>query len=298
MRSCGNHRMGTHSRGFGERHRRRGRRTGAKTPSGCETRVVRKSSSWPLFAHIHSASRHLGDYLAVYILLDMARELPIFPLPIVLFPGAPQPLHIFEPRYRQLLQDCLAADRRFGIAYVAPDPAPDADPVPAAGEVGCVALIRSNQALPDGRSNILTIGERRFVLRGWISSTHPYRVAEIEEFDDDPTDAAEVTTLAADVREGVGRLARALGVLTEREDEEVVLASDPQLLSFQVAASLELDAPAKRALQALRSTSARLRQLATVLGPVAADAERRAAVRRGARGNGRGGRHPEIERAT
>jgi len=228
----------------------------------------------------------------------MARELPIFPLPIVLFPGAPQPLHIFEPRYRQLLQDCLAADRRFGIAYVAPDPAPDADPVPAAGDVGCVALIQSNQALPDGRSNILTVGERRFVLRCWISSTHPYRVAEIEEFDDDPSDAAEVTTLAADVREGFGRLARALGVLTEREDEEVELASDPQLLSFQVAASLELDAPAKRALQALRSTTARLRQLATVLGPVAADAERRAAVRRGARGNGRGGRHPEIERAT
>src|SRR2546430_1884755 len=200
----------------------------------------------------------------------MARELPIFPLPIVLFPGAPQPLHIFEPRYRQLLQDCLAADRRFGIAYVAPDPAPDADPVPAAGEVGCVALIRSNQALPDGRSNILTVGERRFVLRGWISSTHPYRVAEIEEFDDGPTDAAEVTTLAADVREGFGRLARALGVLTEREDEEVELASDPQLLSFQVAASLELDAPAKQALQAIPSTSARLRQLATLPGTVAA----------------------------
>src|SRR5439155_290434 len=167
----------------------------------------------------------------------MARELPIFPLPIVLFPGAPQPLHIFEPRYRQLLQDCLAGDQRFGIAYVAPDPAPDADPVPRPGDVGCVALIRSNQPLPDGRSNVLTVGERRFVLRCWISSTHPYRVAEIEEFDDDPTDATEVTTLAADVREGFGRLARALGVLTEREDEEIELPADPQLLSFQVGAS-------------------------------------------------------------
>src|SRR2546426_413920 len=145
----------------------------------------------------------------------MARELPIFPLPIVLFPGAPQPLHIFEPRYRQLLHDCLAGDQRFGIAYVAPDPAPGADPVPSPGDVGCIALIRSNQPLPDGRSNVLTVGERRFVLRSWISST-----------------------------------------------------------------------------------SARLRQLATVLGPVAADAERRAAVRQQARGNGRGGRHPEIERAT
>jgi len=161
-----------------------------------------------------------------------------------------------------------------------------------------VALIRSNQPLPDGRSNVLTVGERRFVLRGWISSTHPYRVAEIEEFDDDPTDAAEVSTLAADVRDGFGRLARALGVLTEREDQEIELPSDPQLLSFQVAASLELDAPAKQALQMIRSTSARLRQLATVLGPVAADAERRAAVRERARGNGRGGRHPEIERTT
>src|SRR5947207_1930307 len=137
----------------------------------------------------------------------MSRELPIFPLPIVLFPGAPQPLHIFEPRYRQLLQDCLAGDRRFGIAYVAPDPAPDADPVPNPGDVGCVALIQSNQPLPDGRSNVLTVGERRFVLRDWISSTRPYRVAEIEEFDDDPSEATEVTTLAADVRAGVGRTA-------------------------------------------------------------------------------------------
>src|SRR2546422_1854701 len=264
-------------------------------------RVVRSSSSWPLFTYIHyihSASRHLGVCLTVYILLGMARELPIFPLPIVLFPGAPQPLHIFEPRYRQLLQDCLADDQRFGIAYVAPDPAPGADPVPSPGDVGCVALIRSNQPLPDGRSNILTVGERRFVLRCWVSSMHPYRVAEIEEFDDDPTDASEVTTLAADVREGFGRLARALGVLTEREDEEIDLPSDPQLLSFQVAASLELDAPVKQALQVIRSTGARLRQLATVLGPVADDAERRAAVRERARGNGRGGRHPEIERTT
>jgi Lon protease-like protein len=228
----------------------------------------------------------------------MARELPIFPLPIVLFPGAPQPLHIFEPRYRQLLQDCLAADRRFGIAYVAPDPAPGADPTPSPGDVGCVALIRSHQPLPDGRSNVLTLGERRFVLRRWIAGARPYRVAEIEEFDDDQSDAAEVATLAADVREGFERLARALGVLTEREDEEIELPGDPQLLSFHVAAALELDAPAKQALQAIRSTSARLRQLATVLGPVAADAERRAAVRHRARGNGRGGRHSEIEPAT
>jgi uncharacterized protein len=228
----------------------------------------------------------------------MARELPIFPLPTVLFPGASQRLHIFEPRYRQLLQDCLAADRRFGIAYAAPDRAPGVDTAPRPGDVGCVALIRSNEPLPDGRSNIMAVGERRFVLRRWIAGPKPYRVAEIEEFDDDPVDAVEVATLAADVREGFARLTQALGVLTESEGEETELPDDPGLLSFEVAAALELDADVKRALQAGRSTSVRLRQLATVLAPLAADAERRAAVRHQARGNGRGGRHPEIERAT
>ena len=225
----------------------------------------------------------------------MARELPIFPLPIVLFPGAPQPLHIFEPRYRQLIEDCLAGDRRFGVAYAAPDPTPGA---PGPGDVGCVAVIRSTQPLPDGRSNVLTVGERRFVLRHWIASAHPYQVAAVEEFDDDPIDPAETAPLAGDVRDSFARLARALGVLTEREDEEFELPLDPQLLSFQVAAALEIDAAAKRALQAIRSTSARLRRLATALGPLALDAERRAAVRQRARGNGRGDRHPQIERTT
>ncbi|HEU5262547.1 MAG TPA: LON peptidase substrate-binding domain-containing protein [Gemmatimonadales bacterium] len=227
----------------------------------------------------------------------MPRELPIFPLPIVLFPGAPQPLHIFEPRYRRLLDDCLEADERLGIAYVAPDPAPGADPVPSPGDVGCVALIRSTQRLPDGRSNILTVGERRFVLCRWISSDRPYRVGEVEEFDDEPVDPSEAAALAADVHAGFRRLAQALGVLTGREDAPVALPADPRLLSFQVAAALELEPEAKRRLQVGRSTTQRLRQLAALLGPLAADAERRAVVRRRAKGNGKGGAKPQIERA-
>jgi ATP-dependent Lon protease len=227
----------------------------------------------------------------------MNRDLPIFPLPIVLFPGALQPLHIFEPRYRQLLQDCLAADRRFGIAYVSPDRAAGADAAPNLGDIGCVAVIRTTQPLPDGRSNIGTVGERRFVLRRWVASRQPYRVADVEEFDDEPVDAIEVSTLAADVRAEYTRLVRALSVLTEVSDDDA-LSGDPAVLSFQVAAALELDADVKRVLLAVRSTTVRLRQLAAVLGPLAADAERRAGVRQGARGNGRGGRNPQIEPAT
>ncbi len=228
----------------------------------------------------------------------MARDLPIFPLPIVLFPGANQSLHIFEPRYRKLLQDCLAGDQRFGIAYSASESAagvaPDA--VPRPGDVGCVALIRSRQTLPDGRSNIVAVGERRFVLQSWIEHAGPYRVAQVEEFDDDPIDPAEAAPLANDVREGFERLRQALGVLLEPDEEEAAVPQDPAELSFHVAAALELEPAAKQVLQAIRSTSARLRQLASVLGPLAADAERRAAVRQRARGNGHGDRHAEIER--
>jgi ATP-dependent Lon protease len=236
----------------------------------------------------------------------MTRELPIFPLPIVLFPGAPQPLHIFEPRYRQLLADCVAADRRFGIAYVTPSspspcppqPGPGVDAGPKPGDVGCVAFIRSTQPLPDGRSNILIVGERRFVLLGWLPAGRPYRLAQVEEFDDEPVDASEAATVVADVRGGFHRLAQALGVLTGREDTDVELPADPQLLSFQVAAALEVDAEMKRGLQALRSTTVRLRHLAALLEPLAADAERRAAVRQQAKGNGKGGVHPQIEPAA
>src|SRR2546430_16200345 len=113
----------------------------------------------------------------------MARELPIFPLPIVLFPGTPQPLHVFEPRYRQLLADCLAADRRFGIAYVPAEPEPGSEPLPRPGDVGCVALIQNTQALPDGRANILTVGGRRFVLIDWVGPDRPYRVGRGGEVD-------------------------------------------------------------------------------------------------------------------
>lgn len=228
----------------------------------------------------------------------MARELPIFPLPIVLFPGSQQPLHIFEPRYRQMVVDCQEGDERFGIVYV-PRAEPGAEADPSPGDVGCVALIRSIEPLPDGRANILTLGERRFELEGWIASDRPYRVGSVAEFDDDPPDSQEAGELAGRVRAGFARLARALGEPAARL-ESPALADDPELLSFQVAAALELEIDAQRALQATRDTTLRLRRLATLLGPLAAAAEQRAAVQRLARGNGRkdGGRHPEIEPTT
>ena len=123
----------------------------------------------------------------------MSSRLPIFPLPAVLFPGTPLPLHIFEPRYKRMLADCLAADRCFGIT-----PVPPARDVPEPGTVGCVAEVRVNQELPDGRSNIVVLGGSRFVLARLLDESLPYLVAQVQTFDDDPgTQPAsdETTTL-------------------------------------------------------------------------------------------------------
>ncbi len=162
--------------------------------------------------------------------------------------------------------------------------------------MGCVALIHSAQSLPDGRANILTVGERRFVLLAWLPADRPYGMGRIEEFDDEPVDPAEAGALAGGVRADFMRLAAALAVLTDGGPEETELPTDPQRLSFQVAAALELEPVLKRELLALRDTRTRLRRLGALLGPLAADAERRAVVRRRARGNGQGGAHPQIER--
>lgn len=216
----------------------------------------------------------------------MSRELPVFPLPLVLFPGATQPLHIFEPRYRSLLTDCMNGDRCFGIAYAAPDKPSD----PAPGDIGCVAHILTTQGLPDGRSDILTTGEQRFVLLEWLPTDRLYRMARVEEFVDEPGKLAESEELVKGVRRDFLRVMKAL------EQDPPELPVDPEALSFRVAASLELEVPSKIALLSIRSTTVRLRRLAAVLQPLAADAERHAAVRHRSRSNGKGGAHPQIEK--
>jgi Lon protease-like protein len=182
----------------------------------------------------------------------------------------------------------MDGDRRFGIAYAEPDK--KADPAPAAGDIGCIAHILTTQALPDGRSDILTTGEQRFVLLEWLPTDRPYRMARVEEFSDEPADGGETEGPAQDVRRDFVRVMDAL------EQDPPELPVDPEALSFRVAASLELEPPGKLALLAIRSTTVRLRRLAALLQPLAADAERRAAIRHRARSNGKGGAHPQIEK--
>ncbi len=221
-----------------------------------------------------------------------ALELPLFPLGIVLFPGTPQLLHIFEPRYRQMLADCLEGNRRFGVSFV--KPVEGEDPTPAPGSVGCSAVVKESRLLPDGRSHILTVGEDRYVLLDLLATDLPYRVARVETFDDDDVEPPQLTELATQVRGGFQQFVEGMELLNDRGTDQLDLARDPKQLSFQVSAALELDGEIKQELLALRSTLERLTQLHRLLRPLNEELRRRVTVHVRARGNGGGGRTDDI----
>src|ERR1044072_2697089 len=114
-------------------------------------------------------------------------ELPLFPLPVVLFPGVPLPLHIFEPRYRQMLLDIRLANNLFGVAYF--DASSAENGVPPAGHVGCVAEVTETQTFPDGRSNILTLGVVRFRIDSYVERGDPYLVSQASYFQEADAEA-------------------------------------------------------------------------------------------------------------
>jgi uncharacterized protein len=113
---------------------------------------------------------------------DQAAEeflLPIFPLPnLVFFPNTRLPLHIFEPRYRQMVSDALESDQRIGIVLLRPGWEADYYGLPAVHTCGTVGIIEQSLALDDGRYNLLVNGQNRFRILQEVSSS-PYRVARV-----------------------------------------------------------------------------------------------------------------------
>ena len=93
-------------------------------------------------------------------------RLPMFPLGTVLLPGAVLPLHVFEPRYRALVSDCLAGEPEFGVVLI--ERGREVGGGDVRRDVGTVARIAEVASLPDGRSALMTVGTRRITVRQWL----------------------------------------------------------------------------------------------------------------------------------
>ncbi|WP_099238763.1 LON peptidase substrate-binding domain-containing protein [Synechococcus sp. BDU 130192] len=186
------------------------------------------------------------------------RELPLFPLPeLVLFPSRPLPLHVFEFRYRIMMNTILEHDRRFGVLMVNPVDGTIAN-------VGCCAEIVHCEKLPDGRMKMLTIGQQRFRVLDYVREK-PYRVGLVEWIEDDPT-TGNLSSLAVDAKQVlmdvVGLSAKLAGQDLELPEE---LPDLPRELSFWIAGSLYGVAEEQQALLELQDTQERLRREMEIL---------------------------------
>jgi Lon protease-like protein len=190
-------------------------------------------------------------------------RLPLFPLGTVHFPGLVLPLHVFEPRYRALVDDLRVLPeeaREFGVVAIRAGHEVGADAVGALHEVGCSTLIRRLTMLPDGRSELVTVGERRFRLDA-VHHDRPYLVGEVTWLpDDDPAPDADVELLVAAVQ------ARFLAYRTLLTDEDAPeLPDDPAALSYLLAASMLLEQVDRQRLLAVDRADDRLRRLLRLL---------------------------------
>lgn len=210
-------------------------------------------------------------------------RLPIFPLPLVMLPNEVLPLHIFEERYRQMLRDVEQESNRFGIIYF--EPAEEFIDRPAPGTVGCVAEIRESEMLPDGRSNILTLGVVRYRLTAYLDAEAPYHVAAIEPFTDNSEPGLDA--LADEVFLLFERMARAAFNLGgSRGPFPEIQRTDPESLSFLITAAFNFENDKKYRLLEMTSTSERLHELRELLTKTADQMEASAEIQTISRSNG------------
>jgi Lon protease-like protein len=192
--------------------------------------------------------------------------LPLFPLGTVLFPGALLPLHIFEPRYRLLVRRCMDGKLPFGVVLIrqGQEVGGDAEPY----EIGTEAKIVAESPLPNGRSYIVTRGERRFAVESLIEDAEPYLIGRVRYLDEPEGDRASDHAIVA--REALEAYLLAVVAVTEDSRGERAMADDlrdtpPSDLAYRIAGSLAVDPPQQQALLELETASARLEEETRIL---------------------------------
>ena len=167
--------------------------------------------------------------------LDCAMRLDLFPLNTVLFPGMRLPLHIFEPRYRAMLGRCIETEGVFGVVLIAEGE--EVGPAAIPYKIGTTARVEEVEYLPDGRFNLLAVGETRFRIER-IVAEEPHVVGEVE-LTPIRTDATESTLQAAeDVREQFERLVTLMIEIQAGYMPEFELPADPMQLAHLIAAGV------------------------------------------------------------
>ena len=189
-------------------------------------------------------------------------DIPLFPLHVVLFPDMPLPLHIFEPRYREMILRCREEKSQFGITLIQNGADIGAEAVPR--QVGTMARIAQYEEMPDGRMNILVFGETRFrIMRTFHDK--PYLSASVEPFREE-AGAFPYLQPAFDSVVGLFRTyLQGLFAMTGRTLSTLQLPQEPEYLSYAVASVLQVPAHEKQSLLEMTETDRRLQREIEIL---------------------------------
>jgi Lon protease-like protein len=187
--------------------------------------------------------------------------LPLFPLNTVLFPSMVLPLHIFEERYKLMINTCLAQDKPFGVVLIYSGPEIGGSAIPHSA--GTVARIANWEWLPDGRMNIITVGERRFRILEYANNSElPYLVGSVEYWDDEPDEFPDLSKLVGDVSHNFVDYLTLIMSLADQvlPVSQLRLPNDPSMLSYHIASNLQIDVNEKQDLLEEPSAVARLQR--------------------------------------
>lgn len=186
----------------------------------------------------------------------MTTRLRLFPLNAVLFPGAVLNLHVFEARYKQLIDECLESGESFGVVLIR-EGQEAGDPAVEPHDVGSIAEIQEVTQLPFGRFYVTTIGRSRFHIRE-ILSREPYLLVEADLIDDTETPQAQLEDLREAVRDKFLEYLQLIVELGGSEDSPDIPA-EPGAASFIIADALQISDAIKQKLLELDDTTERLR---------------------------------------
>jgi Lon protease-like protein len=194
--------------------------------------------------------------------------LPLFPLDLVLFPGSPLPLHIFEPRYREMISECADQKKTFGVVRAKED---------GVAEIGCTAeIITVAKKYPDGRMDIVTEGRDRFEIMQ-VNQERSFLQAEVLYLQDEPGDASP---------DDLARAVKLQGEIIELAGGASPAENDVPQDSFNLVASLPLDLDFKQTLLGMKSEAERMQAVISYLETILPNVRRTVQVRQKAGGNG------------
>ncbi len=197
---------------------------------------------------------------------DSRVHLPIFPLPdLTLFPHTLLPLHVFEARYRALVADCMARDRRLAVVGLEPGYEDRYEGKPAVFRVAGAGRIVGCERLPTGRFNIVLRGESRIRIDHEIPSDTLYRVVRATVLAERGADRPALGLLSERVKERCRSILQAVNRSAPGVEEALVSATSPGILCDQVASALIPSAPLRQALLEELDVERRLRRLLRAL---------------------------------